>query len=261
MEDIVDVTEKRGSGPRRRSPAAVVPVRLDTMPVELARLKQVDLVRGVVNQLRQQIVAGRFPHDEPLPSAAEMCSIFGVSRTVVREAMRVLEAENLVEIARGRPPQVKPVDPQYVADTVSIFLQRGNHSLLQLVEVRRPLEKEIARLAAMRATPQQIEAMEEAIKQQVQAETVEEQGQADTLFHNRLAGATGNPVFEAILAAVAGLMGRSRRETLSRTGNRRALSGHYAVLHAVAEHDPDAAQKAMLDHLTWVEEDLRGAEA
>jgi len=224
-------------------------------------LQKVDLVREVVRRLRDQIIAGQFGTDGALPSEGQLSETLGVSRTVIREAMRMLRAHGLVEVSQGRRPRVRRADPQQVVESFGTFVQRGDHSLLQLLEVRRPLETEIAALAAQRATPPQIKAMEEAIKQQGSARGTQEQIEADVGFHDLLAEAAGNPLFQLLLTTLAGLMRRSRQETMSGTGNKRALSGHRAVLAAVRRANAEAARKAMLDHLAMVEEDLRGKDA
>jgi len=221
-------------------------------------VQKVDLVREVVNRLRDQIIAGQFEPNGSLPSEGELGETFGVSRTVIREAMRMLRAQGLVEVSQGRVPRVRRADPQHVVESFGTFLQRGDHSLLDLLEVRRPLEAEIAALAARRATPPQIKEMEETIKQQDKASTLEEQIDADIRFHDLLAEAADNPIFGLLLTTLAGLMRRSRQETISRTGNKRAVSSHRTVLRAVRRADVHAARKAMLKHLAMSEEDLHG---
>ena len=190
----------------------------------------------------------------------KLCETMGVSRTVIREAMRILAAQGLVEVSQGRLPRVKPADPQTVVETFGTYLVRGDHSLLDLIEVRLPMEAEIAALAAKRSTPEQIEAMQEAIDDMRAAATLDEQAEADIRFHNTLADAAANPLFPLLLKILAGVLQKSRQATLSRTGVKRALPGHSAVLAAVRKGDDKAARKAMLEHLEMAEEDVRKAE-
>ena len=132
--------------------------------------------------------------------------------------------------------------------------------MLDLIEVRRPLEAEIASLAAKRAKPPQIKAMQEAIDAMTSTSNLEEQVEADVLFHSLLADACGNPLFPMLLKTLAGAMRISRRETLAQTGAKRAMPGHRAVLAAVRNGDSQAARAAMLEHLGMAEEDLREIE-
>jgi GntR family transcriptional repressor for pyruvate dehydrogenase complex len=226
--------------------------------INVVGVQKVDLVQEVVNRLRDQIISEQFEPSGLMPAEGELGETFSVSRTVIREAMRMLCAQGLVEVSQGRVPRVRSADPQHVVESFGTFLQRGDHSLLDLLEVRRPLETEIAALAAQRVTPPQINEMEETIKQQANASTLEEQIDADMHFHDLLAKAAANPIFGLLLTTLAGLMYKSRQETITYLGSKRALDGHRAVLAAIRRADVRAARKAMLDHLAMAEEDLRG---
>jgi GntR family transcriptional regulator, transcriptional repressor for pyruvate dehydrogenase complex len=215
-----------------------------------------DLVQGVVTLLENQILAGELPADRPMPPEGELSRQLGVSRTVIREAMRILGARGLVEVSQGRLPRVKPADPAHVVDSLATFLQRADHSLLYLIEVRRQLETAIAVLAAERATPQQVVAMEDTNRVLIGPGTLDQRIDADLRFHALLAEATQNPVFGVLLDPLAHLMRLSRKATLGRTGAERAVAGHQAILAAIRNGDPEAARRAMLEHLTMAEQDL-----
>lgn len=225
---------------------------------EQGPLKRQDLVAAVAGRLRAQILDGQYEPDGILPPEGQLGEKLGVSRTVVREAMRILGAQGLVKVSQGKRPRVSPADPQTVVETLSTYLQRGDHSLLDLVEVRLPLEGEIAALAAHRATPEQIAALEATIEDLSAAKNLAARVEADNRFHELLAESTGNPVFSLLLTTVSGTLRRSRSETLARTGVGRALEGHRAVLDAVRRKDPEASRHAMREHLKMAEQDLGG---
>jgi GntR family transcriptional repressor for pyruvate dehydrogenase complex len=174
--------------------------------VPLQPLYRQNLVAGVVESLRQRILAGVFDAAEPLPSEAKLGQLLGVSRTVIREAMRILGGQGLVEVSQGRRPRIRPADSQAVVDSVSTFLQRQDHTPLDLIEVRRPLETAIAALAAERATPRHLEQLEQALAELQTVHGLSEQVAADMRFHDLLAEATGNPVFQLLLKTLASLM-------------------------------------------------------
>ncbi|HEV3021341.1 MAG TPA: FCD domain-containing protein, partial [Pirellulales bacterium] len=134
---------------------------------------------------------------------------------------------------------------------------RGAGTLLHLVEARRPLESEIAALAAERATARHLHALDAAIEQLVAAQTHEERVEADVQFHRVLAESTGNAVFALLLETLAGLLRESRRQTIAQSGIDVALAGHRAILSAVRRKDANGARRAMLEHLTLAERDLR----
>jgi GntR family transcriptional repressor for pyruvate dehydrogenase complex len=238
-----------------------VGVKLTTAEITIVRplspLPRLDLVHEVIERIREQIVAGVFDRDGVLPPEGQLGQALGVSRTVIREAMRGLAAQGLVEVSQGRAPRVKPADPQTVVDSLHTYMQREKHSLLDLVEVRRPLEAAMAALAAERATVTDMENLEQSIAAQAAARTKNRRIEEDVRFHDLLAEATGNPIFGMLLKAMGGLMRRSRQETLERSGVERSLTGHRAILEAIKRRNPQAARQAVLDHLTHAEHDLR----
>lgn len=236
------------------------PARHSAAGLRVERLNTVNLVKDAAEQLQNQITRGYLAAGQALPSEGELSLQLGVSRTVVREAMRILSAKGFVEVSRGKKPRVKQADASQVVDSLSTFLQRANHPLLQLIEVRCQLETSIAALAAERASREQIAAMDETIRQLLEADTIEKQANADLAFHTLLAGATGNPVFHLLLEPMTHLLRQSRLRTLSRTGAERAAEGHRKILDAVRRGKAAAAREAMLDHLTKAGEDLEGVD-
>jgi len=225
-------------------------------PVALKRLQpRVALVEQVVERVREGIFAGEFPAGSELPSEGTLAKTIGVSYTVIREAMRTLRSHGLVDISQGRRPRVKPAGPEAVRETLDAMLRRSHSSLHELTELRRPLECEIVALAAQRATPTEIERMQETIERQAAAATLDGQIEADIEFHNLLAAAAGNKLFGLVLSTVWGLLWESRRQTISRVGIEHALAGHRAVLDAVRRHDAEAARRAMQEHVAQIVED------
>lgn len=220
-------------------------------------LKRLNLVREVVERIRGQILSGEYGSDGLLPPEGRLGETLGVSRTVVREAMRILGAQGLVEVSQGKRPRVRPADPQTVLETFGTYLQRGDHTLLDLIEVRIPLETEMVALAAQRATPEQMDVLDKTIEDMATAKNLKRRVESDARFHDLLAESTGNPLFALLLTTVGGAMRRSRSETIGRTGADRALQGHRAIMAAIRARDAQGARKAMREHLRMAEEDLR----
>ncbi len=214
------------------------------------------LVEQVVHALREDILSGRFDATGQLPPQGELCLRYGVSRSVIREAMRQLESQRLLTIQRGRRPQLAPLDSQAVAESLHILLRRSGATLFHLIQVRKVLEVAIARLAAKNMDEENLLRLHIAVKRQEQAQSMEEQIQADLEFHRILAQATGNPLFVFLMDALAELMYESRKTTIGRGLNSRAVKGHRAILQALHLGDPDAVAQAMKAHLDDAAEDL-----
>jgi GntR family transcriptional repressor for pyruvate dehydrogenase complex len=227
--------------------------------IQTGSLRRPDMVASVLESLSERIIGGDFGTEGVLPPEGELATGYGVSRTVIREAMQRLRAQGLVEVAQGRLPRVKPPAPATAIASLDTFLRRSKGSLLHLIETRRPLEGEIAALAAERATPEQLTELQQAIDTQATAPTAEGQIGADVRFHRILAEATGNLIFGLLLETLAGLMRSSREKTIRQSGVETALIGHRAILQALRARDATAARQAMLDHLTLAERDLQAA--
>jgi DNA-binding FadR family transcriptional regulator len=212
----------------------------------------------VAGRLQAEIVEGRHAPGAELPSEGELSRAFGVSRTVLREAMRTLASKGLVTVAQGRAARVRPADPEVVVDSLGTFLRRNGHSPLALFEVRRPLEAEAAALAARRATPEHLAALEAALDRHERAKAAGDLIAADVAFHERLAEATENPVFLLLQRSLARRMETCLDDTLRRVtpdyGN-----GHRPIVAAVRARDPDAARRCMLAHLRTAEAKVKQA--
>jgi GntR family transcriptional repressor for pyruvate dehydrogenase complex len=223
----------------------------------LAGAYEPSLVRQAEERLRRQILK-QGDHDL-LPSQGDLAATLGVSRTVLREAMKHLEAEGLVEIAQGRRIRVKPAGPQASMRSLDAMLRRSDASLAQLLEVRRPLEGEIAALAAERILPGELQILESTLIELRALRTLDRRVDSDLLFHRTLAEATRNPVFPLLLDTIAGLLRASRYASIGTHGIAAAVEGHQEILAAVKSRNPKAAREAMLRHLQANEKQLRAA--
>jgi GntR family transcriptional repressor for pyruvate dehydrogenase complex len=215
-----------------------------------------DLVAQVVDHLRKEIVSGSSAAGMSLPSEGSIAESLAVSRTVIREAMRSLRSQGLIVMSQGARPRVAEVDAGPTIQSLGLLLERSRATLLQVTEVRQPLETRIAALAAERATELQIKALEASIGDLERATSLGGRIEADIRFHDLLAEATGNPVFTVMLKAIGGLLDESRRRTIKAAGPGPAIIGHRRILAAVARRDPQAAEAAMRRHLDWAAHDI-----
>lgn len=225
---------------------------------DLQQLNSQNLVEQAVEALRDHILSGKFGKDQELPSQGELCNTLGVSRSVIREAMRTLQAQGLIEVSQGRRPRVLPAGPGALLQSLNTLVQRSDLSLLQLVEIRRPLEAESATLAAQRITAIQLVELRASVDALRDAVDLEAQVEADVRFHKVLADAAGNPLFGIILDVLAHQLRESRRRTLRQSGVETALGYHQRILAAVEAGDSARARQVMLQHLERTRQDIEG---
>lgn len=230
------------------------------MAVALRKKRPVDepaprLVESVVQTLRDHILAGKYT-EGVLPPQGELAVEFGVSRSVIREAMQQLQSSRLIELSQGRNARVRPAGAEAMIEHLQVAMRRSQASLLHLAEVREPLEAEIAALAAERIDDETLLRLHISVRHLAEAKSPQEQIDADIEFHRILAEATGNPIYLFLMDALAELLRESRRRTIGTGGIEPALRGHRAILHAIQRRNPKAARTAMLEHVQASRRDL-----
>jgi GntR family transcriptional regulator, transcriptional repressor for pyruvate dehydrogenase complex len=159
----------------------------------------------LADDLEAQILRGDITTGELLPSEADLCSTFGVSRTVVRDALRTLDARGLVESVPGRGTTVRAPDEEALSLAVLTRLMRSDLSLLDVVRARAAIDVNLVPLAAENANDTQIAAVREAFDEfaaGARRRRWRDTHAAHTRFHIRLLDAIGVPALRVILAPV-----------------------------------------------------------
>lgn len=211
----------------------------------------------VADQLRQMILTGDLHPGEQLPVEGRMCEIFGVSRSTVREAVRMLSAQDLVHTTRGVQGGtfVSAVDPDTVSNHLRVRLgllfNADAISVEEMLEARELVEVPAARLAAERATPEQAAALREAADGEARARYDPHSFELNQEFHELLVRASQNrlllimntPNFQVLQQAHVVRMDMSEDFWRAVDDDHRVIAGH------VAEGNADAAGRATHDHL------------
>jgi GntR family transcriptional repressor for pyruvate dehydrogenase complex len=223
---------------------------------------------GLMEALADRIREGRLPAGTKLPTEAEIMGEFGVSRTVVREAIGRLAAAGLVATRHGVGTFVVGVGDT-AAFRVGPQQLETLRDVVAVLELRIGVETEAAALAAQRRTAQNLAVMRAALDTFAQA--VEQGGDAvaaDFQFHSEIARATQNDHFGRLMASLGtGVIPRARLAaeappTPERLDYlKRVNAEHESIFDAIAAGDPDAARAAMRTHLANSRERRRRAAA
>jgi len=190
-----------------------------------------------------------------LPPERVLCERFGVSRTVVREAVRALETKGLVEGRPGSGVYVSKQSAQPAAQLLGLAIQSdADLTWADVMEARRALEVEIAGLAAQRRTDADLAALRRALDDHRAAlgapDRADAGAHADVRFHAALAVASHNGVMPILLGAIEGVLLEARRVSMRlERALREGITHHARILRAVDKGDPDGARAAMLAHL------------
>jgi GntR family transcriptional repressor for pyruvate dehydrogenase complex len=231
----------------------------------LRPVKRTRLYEDVVAQIEHLIRTKKlFPGDR-LPSERELAATLGIGRASVREALRTLDSTGLIQVRSGQGAFLRnlSVDPYLasIRESLSFLLDVRQETLLELWEVRRGLEGQIAPLAAGRRSGVDIEKLrtltDEMRGHRSSSEAFVRSGIA---FHRTLAGAAGNTVLLTLWEAIAGLIEKSQRRIIGIPGQPdEALAKHEALLAAVESGDTEGASAAMREHMEAEGEHLRAA--
>jgi GntR family transcriptional regulator, transcriptional repressor for pyruvate dehydrogenase complex len=214
--------------------------------------REPSLADKVAGEITEAIVARRLMPGQQLDSERELADQFGVSRTVIREAVRSLAAQGLIETKSGRGIHVAEIDGDTVTRSMNLYLRRNPGIDYRLIhEVRTTLEIEIAGLAAERATTADIDRLARLNVALMSAKTVAAASELDVQFHLGLGAATQNQLYRILLESIGEILLEIRRAAFA---NRRmidyAASAHGEILECVETHDGEGAREAMSRHLS-----------
>ncbi|HKX18142.1 MAG TPA: FadR/GntR family transcriptional regulator [bacterium] len=228
-------------------------------PIRIARASN-----GIIYQIKESIFAGDLPPGHALPSEKELAEQFRVSRITVRDALRVLESQGLIQIkvgARGGAFVASPsADP--VSESLTNMLRLKQATLVDLVEARILVEPHVAAIAAQRATPDDLAAMERAI-----AAAREARASGDryfipnsVAFHLALAEAARNPVLLFAVNSFRALFHEALSALLPADDMaERAIADHQKILDAIRARDGERARDVMREHLSYFSERVGAA--
>ena len=219
------------------------------------------LYQDIGGKLRSAIAAGDFMAGDRLPPEREIAESFAVSRSVVREALIMLELEGVVEVRKGSGVYVLTQQPE-PSGKWSTFQGDSGFGPFELLQARQLVESEVAAFAATQATKADILKMRDAIemeRQFIEQGVVDET--ADELFHNLLAQASQNSVLANMVAELWQVRHRSPmwhgiQQHVGKNDHHQWLQDHQTILQAVLRRDAKAAKQAMWQHLENVKDML-----
>lgn len=226
----------------------------ETAKIEpLERLKVADVIAA---QLSRMISAGDYESGEKLPTERQLSEQFGVGRSSMREALRSLASEGLVRIEHGIGVFV--ADPSERRDGHSGLLVVGEYTVPELFEVRLPLERQAAGLAAERISADELTHLRKVLAEAADPQTSEDRFiELDAELHRAIAGATKNPLLVSVVASMETHFFTYSHQVFTLADRRaRAHRGHEVIVEALAAGNVAAARDAAVAHIREVEADI-----
>jgi GntR family transcriptional regulator, transcriptional repressor for pyruvate dehydrogenase complex len=217
-------------------------------PMEVPKASDV-----LATELRERILSGEYPEGTPLPPERELVVQTRMSRTTVREALRILEVQGLIRIKAGRAGGAFVQHPgeESVADSLDLLIRGRRLRLASIHETREAIEPSCARLAAQHRTPADLRALEAANEAIASSGSLDEFLQANVDWHIAVATAGHNEILTGIMMALSRAIytathneGFVNEEVRSIT-----VRAHKSVTRAIKEKDADAAVRRMSRHV------------
>lgn len=210
----------------------------------------------VANRLRQRILSGELSVGDRLPTEAELCDQFRVSRSTIRESLRMLSSQGLVMTSRGvgGGTSIAQIDHQDVSDMLrdSIVLLTRSHgaSVAELLEAREVLEVPAARMAAVRRNAGQLDLLRSTIPESVEHIDADRIFGINRAFHDVILDMAGNRLLQVVTEPLFSVMQtRFLRDRADRAFWGEVMADHSAILAAVVEGDTELAGREMAAHL------------
>ncbi len=222
---------------------------------------RIPLSQKVATKIEEAILNKELCVGEKLPSEHELCNQFEVSRTSVREAIKILVTQGIVEVEKGRGIFVKNLSSQSVTDGILKFYQHrleGEYAL-ELVHTRQALEPSIAYYAALNRTEEDIEMIEGIIKAlNKHNNSPELSAKYDLEFHKLLAIASKNKMFLLMMEPLQGLIPQVKRRihAVLKNSTDVAMIWHDKIFEAIKLGNAKEAKDCMIEHLKIAEKQI-----
>lgn len=230
--------------------------------LNLRPVKPVRLFEQVAEQIQSLIVEGQLQPGDRLPSEAELGAAHGVSRSVVREALRALESKGLIQVRSGAGASVasRPFSFSAPSEAIEWLLSRRD-SLMQLLQLRVSVEGMTASLAAGSRSDDLLEELRQVVQEQRDlsgsASNLDRQVELDVRFHTLIADASGNDIAEEIVSRIVPAFCDSNRAVLYLKANmEQTLEEHHRIIDALASGEPSKAEAAMRAHIARVQAEI-----
>jgi GntR family transcriptional repressor for pyruvate dehydrogenase complex len=217
----------------------------------------------IVHQIKLSIQEGKLKPGEKMPSERELAEQFNASRASVREALSAMEMMGIISIHPGEGSYVRHLPSNSMLETLAASVQTESVDIFHLLEMRKIIESEIAALAALRATAEDIEELRHTLAEMKNEMAAGGPAEGlDAKFHYILVKAARNPVLLKVAQTISSLLTSNYRSLrlalfLIPDMNHIFYESHCGIFQAVTAKNPQAARKMMCDHLDAIQEAMR----
>lgn len=220
--------------------------------MEITPIQKVNAVDQIFNQLRDQLIDGRWTAGEKLPSENELAEMFNVSRITIRQALQKLKALGLIETHSGAGSYVKNVDVSDAFNELRPILYIGNVTTDNILEFRQMIDTECIRIATVRAKEPDLRKLDriyDRMKSLQESGDVRQFSKSDMKFHMEIVKMTNNPLMIKTYSILKDVLDVALRDIIDKMRFERAIEYHGKMLQAMHRRDPDEAARYMAEHI------------
>jgi GntR family transcriptional repressor for pyruvate dehydrogenase complex len=219
-------------------------------------LKRSSTAERIVENLITIIKYRNLKVGDKLPPERQLCEMIGVSRPILREALKALQVMNIIDIRQGAGAYIKSLEPEDVVEHLDIVFHLDSSLYHDLYEARRVIEAIIAAMAAEKISDRELTLIEENIQQAaVDIDNEQVFFERDLELHEMIMKAAGNRVIPVFMQSINKLALMTRQKTNAMTNTRKnTIKDHAAILAALKNHDRQESAAAMERHIRNVEQ-------
>jgi DNA-binding FadR family transcriptional regulator len=209
-----------------------------------------NLYMEAMRAIKEGIFSGDFAPGQALPSEKELAAMLGVSRPVLREALRALQLQGFLVVRRGNRGGTYVTDLSNISikDNLEDLLRMGKVSMEDLTQARLLLEPEVFRLAALNVSDEQLDALETLVHTSMEAEELKVRIRLETKFHRLVAEASGSPIYLRFMQIIFDFIEVFAITTESLDFGIHQKAEHLNILTALKAHDAERAARLAREH-------------
>ena len=213
-------------------------------------IKRASISEQIFEQLKEKIINGELKPNDKLPSENELCKIYGVSRTTIRQALLSLANLDLIETRFGEGSFVKEINQGVAMNALIPHTFLNPKSILEIIEFRQLIEPNVAYIACQKATEEEIDSLRNIYNLMVKNQNnLEEFAKLDYDFHIEIAKISKNSYVIKIYEIIKDILTNAFSDIVLKRGNEAGLKYHKIILNAFIYKRSLDAQKYMQEHM------------
>jgi GntR family transcriptional repressor for pyruvate dehydrogenase complex len=225
-------------------------------------VKNKKLFEVILDQIKDLLVTDNLKVGQKIPSEIELSQSLGVSRSSLREALKILSVLGMLESKTGEGTIIRKAEPENLKSLMSLVAVSRGLDTVELFEIRMILEMHSASLAANRRNQEDLNTIKKYLTQ-MDSEHVNQETEAasDYSFHIAIVETSKNSILVMLMELISGLLGEQIKETRKKLSSsskfmEKIQNQHWKIYEAIKEENPEKSHEAMLEHLTYAQQEL-----